>query len=193
MNGTVGLQGLTEQIEGLADRTPSVSVEDMWNCIGKRSFGAVLLIPSLVALTPVGGIPTVPSILALIVLLISGQIVFGRESLWLPGFVLRSSVSSDRLKQSLGYVHPVARWVDHVIRPRLPALASKGFAQAIAIVCGVLALAVPPLEPFPFAGTPIWIAFALFGLGLFAHDGILVIVAMLFSLASFLAFGWLLF
>lgn len=193
MSGGVGLQALTKQIEGLADRTETVSVETVWTRIGKRSFGAVLLVPSLIALTPAGGIPSLPSILALIVLLISAQILFGREKLWLPGFLLRRSVSSDRLKKSLGYVHPVARWVDKAIRPRLTILTGNNFSYAIAIVCILLAFAVPPLEPFPFAGTPIWITFALFGLALVAQDGILVILAMLTSLSSFYVLWWLLF
>ena len=187
------LQALTEQIEGLADRKTTVSVEAVWNTIGKRSFGAVLLVPSLVALTPVGGIPVLPSILALIVLLISAQLLFGRENLWLPGFLLRRSVSSGRLKKSLGYARPVARWVDKAIRPSLTALTGKTFISAIAIICVLLTLAVPPLEPFPFAGTPIWIAFALFGLALIARDGFLVIIALLASLSAFVTFGWLLF
>lgn len=193
MSDTAGLHALTGQIEKLADNKTTVSVEAVWNQIGKRSFGAILLAPSLVALTPAGGIPTLPTILALIVLLISAQILFGRKQLWLPAFLLRRSVSSKRLKQSLGYVQPVTRRVDKAIQPRLMVLTSQNFGYVIAIICVLLALAIPPLEPFPFAGTPIWVAFALFGLALVAHDGVLVILGLLTSLASLFVLWWFLF
>jgi hypothetical protein len=72
---------------------------------------------------------------------------------------------------------PFAQRVDKVIRPRLTVLTDPPFSWVIVAACVLLALSVPPLEFLPFVDWPLWGAMVAFSLALFAHDGVLALVA----------------
>jgi len=144
-----------------------------------------LLAAGLIGLTPIGDIPVVPTVLAFIVVLISGQLLIGLRDFWLPGFIRRRSVKRETLGKAIRFVHPVARGVDWVIRPRMSWLTEGSFTYAIAAACLLIALVIPPLELLPFAATAPAIAITLFGLGLIGRDGAVIVLAFGFSAASF--------
>src|SRR6056297_132132 len=69
------------------DHNP-VNLDDILQVTGRRSFGPVLLVAGLVTLAPlIGDIPGVPTLMALLVVLVSGQLLAGRRQIWLPGFL----------------------------------------------------------------------------------------------------------
>ncbi|HEX3034413.1 MAG TPA: exopolysaccharide biosynthesis protein [Thermodesulfobacteriota bacterium] len=69
--------------------------------VGRRSFGPLLLVAGLVTLLPIiCDIPGVPTIMGIFVLLIAGQLLFRREHLWLPCWMLNRSVPRDKLRKS---------------------------------------------------------------------------------------------
>jgi hypothetical protein len=144
--------------------------------VGRRSFGPLLLILGLIALTPVGGIPGVPTLFGLVVLVTAGQLLVGRRSFWLPAFVTQRSVGADRLKTVAEKARPVAGGVDKLLRPRLVSLTDDRGAYVIAAACAVLALTLPFLEVVPMAAFVPAAAITAFALGLVARDGALVIV-----------------
>jgi hypothetical protein len=182
------VHNLAELLEALAragDGKDEASVEDIHEAIGIRSFGPLLLAAGLIGLTPIGGIPAVPTAIAVIVILIASQLLIGLRGFWLPKFIRRRSVSRNRLHTAIRFVGPVARGVDRLIRPRLSWLTERPFTHAIAAICILIALLMPPLELVPFAGTAPALAVTLFGLGLIARDGAVIALAFGFSAASF--------
>lgn len=177
------LEDLLGQIEALADRDDRVRLRDLHDLIGVRAFGPLLLVMALVALTPIGAVPALPTALAIAVTLIAGQVVLGRNRLWLPDFVERRHVSSKKLKASVRALSRPARGLDAVVRPRLERLTEPPFDRVVALVCVAIALMIPPLEFVPFGVAPPALALALMGLALTARDGLVVI------LAAFVALG----
>lgn len=163
-----------------------VTVGELLDRIGRRSFGPLLLLPALIAFTPLGGIPVLPTVMATMVIIIAAQLVVGLEHFWLPEAFLRRSFEAKKLCTSADYLQRPARWVDRMIRPRLTRLTKEPFVHLAAVICILVALTVPPLEVVPFAGTVAWIAIGLFGLALIAHDGLLALIAFAFSLGA----GW---
>ena len=68
------MQQLLEQIRESAAGAGRVSVNDILNGVGERSFGPVVLVAGLITLAPlIGDIPGVPTILGLVVLLTLGN------------------------------------------------------------------------------------------------------------------------
>ena len=179
------LESLLDDTEGAAKRAGGeVTVGQVMDSIGRRSFGPLLMLPALIAFTPLGGVPLLPTALATIVVLIAAQMLIGMDHVWLPQAVQRRGVGADKLAKSVDWLRPAARVIDKLIRPRLDHLMQPPFVQAAAFVCLLVALTVPPLEIIPFGGTVSWVAIGLFGLALIAHDGLLVIVAFAFSLGA---------
>ena len=173
-NGENGLTHLLHALCSLGKKNQQVSVHQIREEIGERSFGPFLLIPSLIELSPIGGIPGVPTVLALVVSVFSIQIAFG---MWLPNFVENRTMPGDKLQRGLDFLRPVAFWVDKVLKPRLRWITKPPALQVIAVFCLLLAAMVPPLEIVPFASSLPMGAIGLFGLALMVRDGVVAILA----------------
>jgi hypothetical protein len=98
----------------------TVSVGDIVEEIGGDAFGPLLLVPALFLVTPVSGVPGMPTIGSLIISLIAVQIVLGRDSLWLPGFLTRREMKKDRLDKALSWLRKPAGWIDWSVRNACP-------------------------------------------------------------------------
>jgi hypothetical protein len=170
---------LAHLLDGLdkTARDGEVTVRELRDAIGRRAFAPMLLVASLIGFTPLGAVPGVPTTLAVIVILIAGQIALGRDSVWAPRRLLDMQVDAGRLQRAVHALKPFARRVDKVIRPRLAFLTAPPWSSVIVAVCLLLAVSVPPLEFIPLVDWPLWGAMAAFSLALFAHDGVLAIVA----------------
>ncbi len=179
------LEELLDRLEAVGDDdSDKISVNQVLETTGRRTFGPVLLIPGLIALSPLSGIPGTPTIVGLMVLLISGQMLVGRSEFWLPQFLLRRSVSRERFGKALKVLRPVARFVDGLIKPRLQGLADGPANYMIAAFCVLVALIAPLLEALPFAITGVGAAVTALGLALVAEDGLLTLLAVGFCIAT---------
>lgn len=183
------LEGLLKQLQTAAGKNgPDLSAGELIETIGRRSFGPLLLLGGLLGMTPVSAIPTAPTIIALITLLIAGQLLFGRKSVWLPKWLANMSVKATRVEKAVKLARRPAAVIDKVIRPRLRVFTGPVGDRVAALVCVIIALAVPPLELLPFVAFVPSLAIATFGLALIARDGLLVAIAFLIS-AGALGFG----
>jgi hypothetical protein len=185
------LEGLLVELDKAADSGGAkVSVGEIMETIGKRSFGPLLLLGGLLGMTPVAAVPTVPSLIALITILVSVQLLFGRKTVWIPRFIEKLSVKVERVKKSVKVSQKPARVVDRVVKPRLQALTKPWADRIVALMCLLVALAVPPLELLPFAAFIPSLAIATFGLGLIARDGLIVLVAFVISTSALGLIAW---
>jgi hypothetical protein len=180
-NEAEDLESMLDQLDEAGSGSGSISAGELVDTVGQRSFGPWLLIPALIALTPIGAIPGLPTMLALIVILIAGQLVIGQKRFWLPELIRERDIERQRLRNGVGYLRPAARMVDKVLQPRLTWLTKGPFVPIAAALCVAVALTVPPLEVLPFAGMVSWAAIAAFGLALIAHDGALALIALAFT------------
>lgn len=186
------LSDITQTLEDLAAEQDTVQVGTVVESFGSRGHGPFLIIPALIEMTPLGGIPGVPTALAVIVLLFSLQILIGRKHLWLPAFARNLSMGSDKVIKGLDKVEPVVQKLDSWFSgERLRVLTYPPYTNVAAAVCIILTLSVPALELLPFASTAPMLAIALFGLAMLIHDGLLMIIALSASLLSFTAVGLL--
>lgn len=172
------LEQLLDMIDEAADGKNEVSLDEILNVVGRRSFGPLLLIAGLVTLAPiVGDIPGVPTIMGLLVLLIASQVLFRQEHFWLPRWLLNRSVAKDKLNKVLGWLRRPARFVDRLLRPRLTFFTQGAGIVVIALVCVLIAFAMPVMEVVPFSANAAGIVLTAFGLALIACDGILALLA----------------
>lgn len=170
------LEDVLRQME-CAGTDEIVCVEHVLEAIGPRSFGALLLAPSVIVVSPISGIPGIPTVAGVIIALIAIQILIGREAIWLPRRLGRRCIDRRRLEQAVKLLRPVARIADRILRPRLNFLMRTWVVRLIAATCLAIAALFPPLEIVPFATSIFATAISVFGLALVANDGLLVIVA----------------
>ena len=175
------LEHLIDALRAIDRAHTPVSLDDILRRVGYRSFGPVLLVAGLVILAPlIGDIPGVPTLMAMLVVIVAIQLLSGRRQIWLPLFLRQRAVERDRLERVLDRLERPARLIDRFFRPRLPILVTGLGTYLIGISALIVALAMPVLEFIPFSATLAGTALTAFGLSLIARDGYLAI----FSLAS---------
>jgi hypothetical protein len=163
-----------------AARGDELSVQDMLSEIGDRSFATALLVPALILVSPISGIPGTPTLGAVIVILIVAQWIAGRDHLWLPGFVTRRRVSSERMRRALAWFDGPAAFVDRHTAPRFTALTSGPLALLPLFTVLCIAATWPLLELLPFVTTIGAFAVSLFAFGLMTRDGAYVVMGYAF-------------
>jgi hypothetical protein len=161
-----------------------ITLAALLEAVGRRAFGPMLLVPGLLALSPLSGIPGMPSALGTIVMLVAGQLLLGRRHFWLPDVLLRREIARAKLKKAVRFLRPVARVTDRVLRRRLPAFTEGLGAYLIALVCFLTAATMPPLELLPFVASTAGAALTLFGLSLIAHDGLVALIALVLFVSA---------
>lgn len=172
------LEQLIDQLDQAAQGKDEVSIGMIVDAVGSRSFGPLLLVAGLITLAPlVGDVPGVPTLMALLVLLIAIQLLFGRRQFWFPQWFLERSVARDKFAKGLAWMRKPARFIDKFLRTRLVYLTHGPGRYFIALTCTVIAAAMPPMEVVPFSANGAGIALTAFGLALIARDGLLAVIA----------------
>ena len=189
MSDTREATNLTELIhtmERMERENAQVSVDDVVHAVGRRSFGPLLLLAGLITLAPIiGDIPGMPTLMAVLVLLTSSQLLVGRETFWLPKWLLNRSLSRQKFDKALHYMKKPAKWVDGLLGVRLAWMTGYIGIRVTAFACLLVALAMPPMEGIPFSANGAGLALTLFGLGLVARDGLMLALGFLLTGVTF--------
>lgn len=178
---------LTEVVEELKQASKGddkVAVGELIDALDERGYGPALAVLPLTELTPVGGVPGYPTLLALTLALIVLRLLMGYEHFWAPDWLRRRELKSEHVVKSVEWLKPVSRWIDDKLHKRLSKIAGPtGRKIACFVVLGILLL-VPPLELVPFATSAPMIAVSIFGLGFLYRDGLLMLVAFAGALVA---------
>jgi hypothetical protein len=178
-------------IEDAAGEGNPVRIDTILDHLDQRGIGALLLVPPALEISPVGGIPGVPTILATLTALFAIQIVIGREDLWVPGFLGRRKVQAERLCKAVDWLRPTARWADRRLGRHIPILVDPPAQRIAALAIVAMCFTVPPLELIPFASTIPMGAAVLFGLGLLTQDGRVMALAWAATIGGLVAVWFL--
>ncbi|MDX1598718.1 MAG: exopolysaccharide biosynthesis protein, partial [Marinobacter sp.] len=164
-------------LEAVAANRSHVSIGEMMDAIGRRTFGPVVLLVGLILVTPLSGVPGIPTLMGLLTLLTLGQVLLGRKRFWLPAWLVKRKVSQRKLLQGLKLLRPAAGKIDRLIRPRLALLVKGPGLYVMALGCMVIAVVIPATEVVPFSSSIAGVALVLFGLTMISKDGLLALYA----------------
>lgn len=189
-----GLDDLLDRLSEAAAEDGHLSVGTAMDVVGRRSFGPILLLAGLVAIAPVvGDIPGIPTTMGLLVLLSVTQILFGRDTIWIPNWIESRSTSEEKLSKALEWLRKPARFADRLTRPRLQKLVDGRGSYVIAAACLAIALSMPFLEFVPFSSTGAAAGLIAFGLAIVARDGVVAAVAFALTGLTYGVVGWVVF
>ena len=180
-NEPASVEDVLDELDGLAEKGDQVCVRDVLDDFGRRSFGPFMMIPALIEISPLGGIPGVPTALALFIAMVAAQLVLGREHIWMPDFVQDRSIASDKVHDAVAKLRKLGKWLDDHSQDRLEKLTAGIWLRFAGVVVIALCCTVPPLELLPFASTLPMIAIVMIGLALTVRDGALLLSALIFA------------
>lgn len=161
-----------------------INLGEMIERLNTRGFGPLLLAVGFIAVLPTGAIPGVSTLVAVLVILVAAQILIGWTSPWIPSKLRKITFPHSYFKKGKDKIMPAARAIDRLIKPRLAFMTSDIAVRIIAVICICIAISMPFLGLIPFALLPPGLAIVFFGLGLSAHDGLLVLIGLTITAAG---------
>lgn len=154
-----------------------VSIGEIFETFGRRSFGPILLILGLIQALPTGGIPLMPDVIGALTILLFVQMLVRPDQPWLPARLMRVTIPQPLLDRSIRRVRPGIRKADRLFRVRLGLLQNNGPALAALAACGVVTGAMIIVMGFvPFAAAVPALSLICFGIGLTAQDGVPILM-----------------
>jgi hypothetical protein len=165
------LQQFLEQHQG-----DEVSLRNLFNKMGDRAFGSTLLICALPEALPLP-IAGISALVAMPLMLVSGQLVLGYEQPWLPDWILDRSFKKDLCEKVIFSAIPFLEKLESFIEPRWPFFTTPEAERCVGAV--VLLLGFIIALPIPFGNMLPAIAIVLICLGLIEKDGLIIAIASL--------------
>jgi len=163
------------------DTSQDTTIGELADSLGERAFGALMFIFAVPNAIPMP--PGTSAILGLPLVILTWQVLMGRQSLWLPEMVRQRRISKEMLHAFVTKVTPIMAKLERVLKPRLGFVVTSDLAERlIGLVTFPLALIL--FLPIPFGNIPPALAIACLALGLAERDGLAVLVGYVFSVAS---------
>jgi hypothetical protein len=185
------LTGLLDEVRSDAE-DGEVSISEVVSTFSHQAYGPLLLIPSLIALTPViGAIPGISIITGVMIILVAAQMIVGRSHPWLPQWVSRRSLTRKQVEKGIAYIGPYLKAMDRYTRPRLLWLTQQPLLMIVPTVCILLSLLMFPLALVPWGVTLPALALTILSVGLTLRDGYLLAAGYAVTVISVLSALWM--
>lgn len=155
-----------------------ITVGTLLEAMDNTGKAVILLIPALIVVTPLSGIPGLSTFGGLMIALISFQMLLRRPTVWLPRFVLQRRISAARFNKALNGLGRPAGVIDRYAAPRLRWLFGFPGRQLLQATCMACGLAMPFLELVPFSATTLAAAVVIMAVSLIVRDGVLALIGL---------------
>jgi|SRR5690606_28190209 len=172
------LSDVLDRLESAVDGD-QITVQEVIERLGRRSFASVMLIFSLISTSPASAIPGITAVVAAITFLLAVQMILGRDHLWLPGFITRRRLSTSTLCKGTGWLRKPLHFVERFLKQRLTFLFHRPWFYLPLALIMALTLFMPLMELVPTSGSIASAVIALFAAALLTRDGALMVAALL--------------
>jgi hypothetical protein len=172
------LSDVMDRAAGVAERD-QVTVDNILDAFGHASFVPLLLVPALLVVTPLSGIPAFSSFCGVLIFLISVQWLAGRDHLWLPQWIMRRKISGERLRDALDKIRPWTARLDRHTRKRFGFLFHRPLRFIPPLACTLFGAVMPLLELVPFSSSLLGAAVVLLSFSMLTRDGLYALIALL--------------
>lgn len=131
---STALTDVVEELEDASQGTDTVKVGHLIDALDQRGYGAALAVLPLMELTPLGGIPGFPTMLALLVAILVLRMFMGYEHFWAPDWLRNRSLKSKKVLKSVEWLKPISEWIDEKLHTRLAPLTGPTGRKAASII-----------------------------------------------------------
>lgn len=177
---------LSATLQNLANNADeNVSVKQICDALGGRSFGAFLLvfcIPNLVPLPPGSS-----AILGIPLILISFQIMAGHSQVWIPNRLAKYSLSRECFQSMIGRIIPYLKKGEAFIKQRNWPLNQAFGDKTFGLYCLILAIVVT--IPIPLGNWPPAFALAILAAAYTKRDGIMLAIGTFVGIGAIILAG----
>ncbi len=157
-----------------------VTLGEVVDRLGWRGFGLIMIVlalPTLIPVLPPGSAATIGALY----ILLSLQVLIGRDEPWLPRRARRFRLSARAVAALRQRGVPFLRRLERFSRPRAVWWDDRVLSRGVAGL--VLIFGVILLLPLPFLNTLPALAVLILGMGLLNRDGVFLLVGLLLAVA----------
>lgn len=174
-----GITSVTDIVDRMerVSHAERVSLREVVQALGEASILPVLMAPAMTVVSPLSGVPLFSSICGLTIALVALQLLFNRDHLWLPDWIMRRTIKGKSLQTATTWLRRPAAFLDRHSRERLSFFVRAPFSWITELACVLCGLAMPFLELVPFTSSLLGAAVTLFALSLLVRDGLIAALA----------------
>ena len=176
-------------LTGIAANHPRdrISIQDMIDALGERSFGFLLLMFSLPCIVAPPGLSSLP---AIPLMFFGAQMLFRYDRAWLPATLARREFAKKDIEFVVRNTVPIMRRIERWCRPRMSFFVGPVGERLLGLL--VILLASIIILPGPGTNGPPGVAIAFLSIAMIEKDGLLVFLGVVGSfVAMYLAISGL--
>lgn len=166
------VQDILDRLRNVSDAA-SVSFGGVIRAMDQGGQPVLLLLPALILVSPLSGIPGLSSLGGLTIALVAVQILFGRSTIWLPGFILRRRLPTARLVWAVSKLDKPAAFIDRKTVARAEWFFTFPGRQVLLLTCMSCGAIMPFFELVTFSATSLAVVISILASALLVRDGLL--------------------
>ncbi|MEO0383448.1 MAG: exopolysaccharide biosynthesis protein [Pseudomonadota bacterium] len=166
-------------VEAQASGTERLELGALATALKERAFGLMVLALALPCCLPF--VYLIPQIVALPILVLTGQMVSGRHVPWLPEKLKNRDFDIAAMRTVVARGKKWFGWTEHISRPRLLALSGPRATRIVGALMMIPAASI--LVPLPSTNTVPGIGVTITSIGLIERDGLMILLGLLIGLA----------
>lgn len=172
---------LSETIDRVQSRASGdkVTVAEVTSALGDWGVLPLILLPALVAATPLSGIPGTSIVCGLLIATLSVELIFGFRQAVLPERLNRKSIDAQKLRSALSKIAPALRWIDRHTANRLTFLFHRPLIWIPMGLCLLSGIVMPFLEFIPFSSSIVATGVCFLVMAMMTRDGLFFLLALL--------------
>ena len=151
-----------------------VRLRDLFNEMENRAFASTLLLCALPEALPLP-IAGISALVAMPLMLVSGQLVLGFQKPWLPDWVLDQPFKQEHSQLAISATIPFLEKLEYFFEPRWPLFTSPEAERCVGVILLFLSLIIA--LPIPFGNMLPAIIIVLICLGLIEKDGLIIAIS----------------
>lgn len=179
-------QSMLTVLEESSDK--SITVGEIVEILGAKSFGVLLVILSLPSALPIPA-PGYSTPFGIAIILIATQMLCGKQILWLPKKILSLKFQARVISKMLKFCISFLEKIEPYIKPRLGLF--QGRMGQLAIAVNLILLASLMVFPIPMTNTLPAMVIFLIAVSLSENDGLITAIGILLSYLVVLFYGFL--
>jgi len=165
----------------------TVTLGELRDRLARRGFGLLMIVLALPTLIPVLP-PGSAAVIGLLYVLLSLQMLFGKDEPWLPARLGRYRLSAKAITALRKRGIPFLQRIERFSRPRLLPIDDRIASRGVAVI--VLLLGIVLVPPFPFLNTLPALAVLIMGVGLLNRDGLFIAIGALLTATVIVVAGF---
>ena len=169
------LDGLLGHLMKATSGEQTISIGKLLKSLESRSHGPMLLLPALIAISPIGMIPGMSIVTGSLIVVIAVQMMLFSSRPWIPKRLEQLEFARTKLEATVKTVNPWVKRFEKLTGKRLESLTTGVMLFPIGLVCTLLAVTFYPLALVPFGVFVPALAVCSFALGITSRDGLLVL------------------